>query len=117
MSNAKTENLRIANANLRARLARLSPESNASLPGPADFSDLLEDLLQAGGYLRGIPAGSHPDMPLAQAISEYRNTVEQLARLLPGIHGRLLNEKARMEVARAHLSAAAAWAQASPSTL
>lgn len=43
--------------------------------------------------------------------------MEQLAQILPRIHGRLLTEKARMEIARAHLAAASAWAQASQNTL
>jgi hypothetical protein len=114
MSSATTKNLRIANGNLRAGLARLLPEPNPSAPlHPNDLSGLLTALLQARECLRSVA----PDAELEKAVSEYRSTVEQLANILPRIHGRLLTEKARLEIARAHLNATAAWAQASQDTL
>jgi hypothetical protein len=113
-----TDSLRIANGHLRAGLTRLSPGTNASAPlRPSDLSDLLTSLVCAARCLRSIAPGSTPDAELAKAISEYRNTVEQLAEILPRVHGRLLTEKARLEIARAHVTATAAWAQASRNTL
>jgi len=115
---ASTEVLRIANINLRAGLDRLLPEPNASAPlCPKDLSGLRIELVSAGRCLRSIPPRSAPDEELEKAISDYRSTVEKLAQILPRIHGRLLTEKARLEIARAHLAAAAAWAQASQNTL
>lgn len=118
MSSTATATLRIVNGNLSARLARLSPELNPSaLLHPEDFSSLLTALLQARDCLRGIAPGSAPDAELEKVIFEYRNTVEQLAQILPRIHGKLLTEKARLEIARAHVIATAAWAQTSQNTL
>src|SRR5208282_257651 len=118
MSSVPTESLRIANDNLRAGLARLSPTPNPSAPLTAnDLSRVLAELLRAGDCLRSIPPRSVPNAQLEKVISEYRSTVEQLAQILSRIHGRLLTEKARLEIARARLAATAAWAQASQNTL
>jgi|SRR5579863_2398679 len=118
MSSAATKNLRVANRNLRSGLARLSPDPNSSAPlQPNDLSGLLTALLQARDCLRSVSPDSAPDAELEKAVSEYRNTVKQLADILPRIHGRLLTEKARLEIARAHVNATAAWAQASQDTL
>jgi hypothetical protein len=118
MSNTSAGELRIANRNLRAGLARLLPEPNGSSPlHPEDLSGLLAELLRAADCLRGIPPGSIPDVQLEKDVSEYRNIVEQLAQMLPRVHGRLLTEKARLEIAQAHVAATAAWAQASSRTL
>src|SRR5271167_1026623 len=105
MSSATTESLRIATGNLRAGLAHLSPGPNANVPlNPRNLSGLLAELLRAGDCLRGIAPGSAPDAELGKAISEYRSAVEQLAQILPRVHGRLLTEKARLEIARAHVT-------------
>jgi predicted component of type VI protein secretion system len=118
MASVTTESLRSANRNLRTGLARLLPESNASPSlDPQDLSGLLTELLRAADCVRSIPPGFVADTELEEAISEYRNTVEQLAQILPRVHGRLLTEKARLEIAQAHVTAAAAWAQASTKTL
>lgn len=113
MSSATAKNLRIANRNLRAGLARLLPPNPSAPLHPNDLTGLLTALLQARECLRSVA----PDAELEKAVSEYRSTVEQLADILPGIHGRLLTEKARLEIARAHVNATAAWAQASQDTL
>jgi hypothetical protein len=110
--------LRVANASLRAGLTRLQLEQNASAPlRPEDLSSLLTKLLRNADCLRSMPADSAPDAELEKAISEYRSTLEQLAHILPRVHGQLLTEKARLEIARAHVTATAAWAQASKKTL
>jgi hypothetical protein len=116
MSNPSTESLRSANANLRARLAGLSQPSSPSL-SPKDISSLLAELLRAGECCRTVSPGSAPDGEMEKAISEYWSTLEQLAQILPRLHARLLTEKARLEIARAHVTATAAWAQANQNTL
>jgi hypothetical protein len=117
MERFTTASLQSANHNLRTGIARLSQESSASAPFGPHLSGLLTELLSAADCLRSIPRGSAVDKELEEAISEYRSTVEQLAEILPRVHGRLLTEKARLEIARAHLTAATAWAQASTKTL
>jgi hypothetical protein len=117
MSSSGTESLRLANGNLRAGLSRLQAESSASDLDEKDLSSLLSLLLRAGDCLRSIPPDAVPDEDLEKEISEYRSTVEQLAEVLPRIHGKLLTEKARLEIARAHVAATAAWAQTSRKTL
>ena len=57
-------------------------------------------------------ASDPADLELQKEISDYRSHVEKLQELLPLIHNRLLSEKARLESVRAHLAAAAAWADA-----
>jgi hypothetical protein len=117
MSNA-SESLHIANGNLHAGLARLLPEPHASvLLNSEDLSSLLTELLRAGDCLRSIAPDSARDAELEKEISEYRRNLEQLAQILPCVHGRLLTEKARLEIAQAHVTAAAAWAQASTKIL
>ena len=46
---------------------------------------------------------------------DYRRNLEALKRFLPDLHVRLLAEKSRLETARTHVAAAAAWAQAGKS--
>jgi hypothetical protein len=118
MSSPAIDGLRIANSNLRAGLARLLPEANPSTALTArDFSGLLVKLLRARDCLQSVAPCSAPEMEVKKAISEYRTTVEQLALALPRMHGKLLIEKARLEIAQAHVTAAAAWAQASQNIL
>lgn len=117
MSSDRVATLRLAGANLRTGLARLQPAQNDPFPlEPEDLSGLLAELSRAAGCLRSIPSDYAADMELEKALSEYRSTVEQLAQILPRIHGRLLTEKTRLEIAREHMTATAAWAQASTKT-
>jgi hypothetical protein len=117
MPGSVSKSLRIANANLRTGLARLLPEANASSLNPKDLSRLLTELLHAGNCFRSVSPDCAADLEWQEAISEYRSIVEQMAKLLPRVQGRLLTEKARLEIARAHLTATAAWAQASRTTI
>ena len=113
MSSTSTESLRLANTKLRAGLARLQPELNSAAVTPEDLADLLAALLCAADLWRVIALESVPDAELEKVTAEYRTNVEQLAQILPRVHERLLTEKARLELARAHVMAATAWAQAS----
>ena len=117
MSRATTESLRLANTNLRAGLARLQPELYRAAVTPRDIADLRAALSCAANLSRAIALESFPDPELKKVTSEYRSTVEQLARILPLVYGRLLMEKARLQIAQAHVTATAAWAQASHNTV
>ncbi len=118
MSSATAKILCTANNNLRAGLTRFSPEPNPSAPlHPEDLSGLLKELLRAGNCWRSVAPDAAPDADLDNAIADYRSIVERIAEILPRIHGRLLTEKARLEIARAHVTAASAWAKASQNTL
>jgi hypothetical protein len=118
MSSAATESLRSATAELHAWLARLLPEPNPSAAVNSEtLSNLLTKLLRAGECWRRVPPNFAADAELENAISEYRSTLEQLGEVLPRLHAMLLTEKARLEMARAHVASTAAWAQASQNTL
>jgi len=57
------------------------------------------------------------DADFEKEKSDYRRNLELLKQFLPGLHVRLLAEKARLEAARLQVSAAAAWARVSAKTL
>ncbi len=105
------EGLRLTNARLRAVLVGWQTTAG-ELPSvqPLVLTDLLNDLRQAAECLRAIPPDSAPDAELAKEISDYRDNVQQLEQCLPTIQIRMLAERARIESARSHLAAAAAWA-------
>ncbi|MBZ5613063.1 MAG: hypothetical protein LAO23_03570 [Acidobacteriia bacterium] len=112
------ETLRQVNEYLRSALLRLHPErKHCSGIRPQDFSDILTQLLRAAECLRGRVASSEANAGLERESLEYRANLEKLKQFLPDLHGRLLAEKARLETARTHVAAAAAWAQASKKTL
>lgn len=117
MSRATTESLRLANTNLRAGLARLQPKLYRAAVTPRDIADLRAALAGAANLSRALAGDPFPDAELKKVTSEYRSTVEQLAHILPLVYGRLLLEKARLQIAQAHVTATAAWAQASHDTL
>jgi hypothetical protein len=109
-----SENLHLINDHLREALASWAKPAG----DPGAFQNdalpcLLTKLNSAAELLSGIVAADPADLELQKEISDYRANVEQLQKLLPLIHERLLAEKARLENARAHLHAAAAWAEAS----
>jgi hypothetical protein len=118
MSSATTESLRIVNGNLRAGLARLQPEPNAScLLKTEDLSDLHAVVLCAARCRRSLASDGVPDGELEKEICEYRSNIEKLAKVLLSVQGRLLAEKARLQNAQSHVAATNAWAQASKDTL
>jgi hypothetical protein len=118
MSNATMPRLRAANQSLRARLVRLlgGPNRPAAI-APTEFTDLLAELLPAADCLPGMLAAGAADAELANEISEYRNNLQKLEKILPSVQGRLLVEKARLQTLQSHMTAAKAWAQASQGTL
>jgi hypothetical protein len=110
--------LRLANDNLSAGLARLQPESNAPwLLKPEDLSGLLAVVLRAARCRRSLASDAFPSAELEKEIGDYRYNMEELAKVLPSVLGRLLAEKARLQNAHAQLTAAGAWARASKNTL
>ncbi len=114
--------LRQINETLRSALVRLRPErKHCSSLKPQDFSGLLSQLLQAAECQRR-PEHFEAIMPEAAAalkkeLLEYRNNLEKLKHFLPDLQVRLLAEKSRLESARTHLAAKAAWAKANQQTL
>ncbi|MGD0212150.1 MAG: hypothetical protein ABSB87_02885 [Terriglobales bacterium] len=107
------KSLRLVNDNLRSALLRLRPErKHCSRIKPQDFSDILSQLLRAAECLR-LAADSEDAVALEKEALEYRRNLEKLKHFLPDVQARLLAEKSRLETARTHVAAAAAWAKAS----
>jgi hypothetical protein len=105
--------LRQVNDNLRSALIRLRPErKQCSAIRPQDFSNILSQLLRAAECLRRPPPPSEGAAAFEKERFEYHRTLEQLKHFLPGVQARLLAEKLRLETARSHVAAAAAWARA-----
>jgi len=112
------ETLRQVNDNLTSALFRLSPEQkHCSTIRPQEFTDLLSEILRAAECLRRLPAKSEVTPALEQQSLEYLGNLQKLKQFLPKLHRNLLAEKSRLETAQAHLTTAAAWAQASQKTL
>ncbi|MGA2930271.1 MAG: hypothetical protein ABSG43_30635 [Solirubrobacteraceae bacterium] len=107
------EILREVNRNLRSALLRLRPERrHCSSIKPHDFSDLLSHLLRASECVQQSRADRESSAAFDDEALEYRRNLEALKRFLPDLQVRLLAEKSRLEAARAHVTAAAVWAQA-----
>ncbi len=116
MSSVTIQRLRAVNQYLRASLGRLQSEQDRPTAiAPIEFADLLAEILRATDCLRGsgLTAGAEWEKEKA----EYRSHIEQLAKVLPSVSGRLLTERARLEAARSHVAKASAWAQARAKTL
>jgi hypothetical protein len=112
------ETLRRVNDHLRSALIRLRPERTlCSTFSRQGFSDLRSQLLQAKHCLRCTPPNSEATAALEKESFEYGRNLEKLKRLLPDVQARLLAEKSRLESARTHVTAAAAWGRASQDTL
>ncbi len=112
------ETLRHVNEYLRSALLRLRPErKHCSAIRPQDFSDMLSQLLRAAECLRCRPPHSKAAAAFAKESIEYRGNLEKLQQFLPNLQVRLLAEKSRLETARTHVAAAAAWARAGKKTL
>lgn len=118
MSNETAATLRLANTSLRAWLVRLRAEPIALSPVQAnDLQDLLAELLRASACLRTGPEEKPADAELQSEIAEYCTNLESLAKVLPSVQGRLLAERARIQIEQSHISARKAWAEASRRTL
>ena len=110
--------LRQVNDSLRLSLLRLRPERNlCSSIRPQDLAGIVAQLLRAAACLRLPPANALARAAFEQEALAYRANLEQLKHVLPDLCLRLLAEKSRLETARTHLAAAAAWTQARRKTL
>ena len=83
---------------------------------PEQMAGFLSELLRAGEWLHaGLPQEKGAE--LQTELGEYRKNVERLRELLPSIHRQLLNERSRLEAARAQVESAGEWARVSRQTL
>ena len=103
------------NKSLKSALVRLRPErQHCSGIEPHELFDLRSAILQAADCMRGISTQAAPE--LRNESLEYRSNLEQLKQLLPDFQIRLLAEKSRLEIAKSHITAVAAWTGASTRT-
>lgn len=115
------ETLRQVNDNLRTALIRFRPEQKGgSIIRPQEFSALQNQLVQAAECLQHLPhfdaASAFPSAFQRESL-EYRGNLVKLREFLPAVQQCLLAEKSRIEIARSHVAAAAAWVRASKETL
>jgi hypothetical protein len=112
MSEPIVEGLRLINRKLGIVLARWEAETmDAASILPQVLTDVLTELHNAARWLGMITPGSVPGPELEKEIAEYRSNAGKMEQVLPRVQGRLLAEKARLEGARSHVEAAAAWAE------
>jgi hypothetical protein len=111
------DTFRLTNTHIRELLMRMHSSEEAYLVKPHDLENLFAEMIQAMECVRQLPKHLAPGTELEKTVSEYRSSVEQLRQVLPAMHARLIQEKARLKAARAHLAGAAAWVHASRSTL
>jgi hypothetical protein len=124
------ETLREVNDHLRSALIRLCPEQRPRQStkqgrkqkgGPIlrsqDFSGIRSEILRAAECLRRPRRHSESAAAFEKESREYCTNLERLRHILPLVHGHLLAEKSRLEAARNHVAAVAAWARASKESL
>jgi hypothetical protein len=116
------ETLRQVNDHLRSALIRLRPEQSLEQKGGSILrsqgsAGIRREILRAAECLRR--SRPHPEAAAAfeKEWLEYRGNLEKLMHILPEAHGRLLAEKLRLQAARNHVAAAAAWARANKESL
>ena len=117
MSSEVVARLRAVNQRLRSQLASLAGKRTPGAIAPGVFPDLLQTVGNANACRREFSSNPATDPEWENEISEFRHHLELLATILPSLSGRLLAEKARLEVAKAHVAKAAAWAEARAKTL
>jgi hypothetical protein len=116
MGTKTMQSLISANARIRLLLAaRQTPGTSVGTIQLHDIRGLAQDMARVGQMLRELPT-EIGDSDLRREVVEYRTNVERLGQVLPSLQGWLLAEKARLQAARGHLAAAAAWAQACDKT-
>ncbi|HUO13795.1 MAG TPA: hypothetical protein VMX38_02320 [Verrucomicrobiae bacterium] len=116
-----TSRLRDTNSRLGFWLDAIAVDTSRSQRSPISpqqMAALLSELMQAGAWIRSLPNGSQAANPeLAEQLRQYRQRVECLRDLLPLIHERLLQEKARLEQERKRIESASEWVHRSRETL
>jgi hypothetical protein len=128
------QTLREVNDHLRSALIRLCPEQRSEespeqrseqLPEPKggssirsqDLAGIRSEILRAAACVHRPQPHSESAAAFEKESLEYRTNLEKLRHILPLVHGRLLAGKSRLEAARNHMAAAAAWARASKDSL
>ena len=104
------QTLRLANQRLKACL--LAAQNPALVP--TGFPGLLDELRRVSSTWQDHYPG---EAELSSEVWSLRESLQELAALLPSLHTRLLLEKARLETARVQVAKAAAWAEVGRKTL
>ena len=95
------------------RLSRVLELIRQQESGPLRIEEV--DLAGLSAELRKVEqlraAMPDRDKSLAATLTEYKERLQGLAALLPGLQARFAAEKARLERDRSHLQAASGWAQ------
>lgn len=113
---AAIEALRLCNRNLFAGVLRLQSAAPIAIRYQ-DFSALRSDLSHAANCMRSVSPDPARTAEWQKEISTYRSNLEQLARILPSVYGRLQVEKGRLKTELDRLQAVAAWADANRNNL
>ena len=103
------ETLQLANQNVRRALAQLQGDSPISLKAGA-LADLRGYFSQVAVGLSRIRSAGSLSRQVQAEVSQYRNHLQMLARVLPDFHVRLLAERARLKSAIERQQAVQAWA-------
>ena len=111
MPDAAVDGLRLANRDLSAALERLQREGLEAIKYGL-FAELRGHLRQAAACLRSIELDVAAPSQLSAEISEYRRHLQELSEILPLFYGRLLAERARLQVVGVRQEAVRAWAEA-----
>jgi hypothetical protein len=109
-----TQALREANHRLDLLLTTLGRAQDCFPISAEQMAAALAEVLRVGEWLRaGLSNQTENGMP--EELRRYRQHLEQLRQLLPGVHAQLLTERSRLEAERTHLESAAAWARSASS--
>jgi len=112
------ENLRDADRALGASLHRLrswsGPASNFPQQG---FSTLRREIVRAGDAMRSLNHHAPGDPAVGKLITECRDHLQQIAQILPVVHGALQARRDRLKAGLDHLQTVAAWADANRESL
>ena len=107
-----TSELAEVNHRLEETLDLLKDEARQPIQ-PETLDTLLQTLLTGGELLQS----SHSAALDPMEVRDYRALLLSLTSLLPYLETRLRIERANLEAQRSHLKAAAAWTEASKTTL
>lgn len=111
MPNTALEALQLANHNIGKRLTQLRCVG-ANVVHPDLLADLRVNLAETGVWIKRLPTDGPASPQLDAEISQYRSHLQELARILPTIHARLLAQRARMQTLGERYEAVQAWARA-----
>jgi len=114
MQTSALEHLQSANRKLRTIFLRIRSSGGAVALSGAELAELRADMRCVSAALRrhGLR-----DPELDAEIAVYGDQLEVLRQVLPTMKTALLVEKARLDVHREHVKAAADWARARRQTL